>query len=594
MKKNRRGPLAASNQPFAGGTLFARFFHASPVAMTLTRLTDSIYVDVNDAYVRLVGSGREELVGRPNLEWVGSRPAENAPAQPGRSPVATNTRLRTAQGELHHVITTSQVEEWEGETYLLTMIQDLTDYKLAESALRASQTRFRLFFESMPLPVFVFDRETLRVIDVNAAVVEQYGYTRQELLSLTMLDIRPAIEHAKFRDQVPHMPNEIEPLGIWLHQRKDGTIRQMEVTGYALQMEDRTMRLAVCQDVTEQQAVEAALRASEERHRIITEVTNDVLWEMDGRTQRVSFSEGLQAVFGHKLSSSVSLDWWEEHIHPEDREEISRDFQEAEAGLEAEWSATYRFQRKDGSFAHVLDRGRFFRDSTGKAVRSFGAIVDITRQVEMQEAATRAAMEERRRLARDLHDSVTQSLYSLSLMAEAARRHARQGDRQATNEYVDRLGELAQHSLREMRLLVHEMRPSLLEKEGLAEALQARLDTVERHSGIRAKLVVNIEQDLPSQVQLQYYRIVEEALNNALKHAGASSVRVTIHAAADVATVEIADNGRGFDLAAASASGGLGLTSIRERMEHLGGSAVIESTPGKGTTIRVKSPIGGQ
>lgn len=593
MKTMGRKPPATTNQSFAGGTLFARFFHASPVAMTLTRLADGIYVDANDAYARLVGIRREELVGRPNLEWVGGSVSRSSDA-PHQPAIGANTRLRTAQGELHHVITTSQVEEWEGETYLLTMIQDLTVYKRAESALRASQTRFRLFFESMPLPVFVYDLETLRIIDVNAAVVEQYGYTRRELLSLTMLDIRPEAEHAKFLDHVPNMPNEIMTFGIWPHQRKDGTVIQMEVTGYALQLENRTVRLAVCQDVTEQQMVEAALRASEERHRIITEVTNDVLWEMDGHTRLLYFSEGMRAVFGHKLPPTVTMEWWEEHIHPEEREAVSRDFYEAEAGPDAEWSATYRFRRDDGSYAHVLDRGRFFRDSTGKAERSFGAMVDITRQVEMQEAATRAAVEERRRLARDLHDSVTQSLYSLSLMAEAARRHAGQGDRQATNDYVNRLGELAQHSLKEMRLLVHEMRPSLLEKEGLAEALQARLDAVERHSGIRAKLVVNIERNLPSQVQLQYYRVAEEALNNALKHAHASAVRVTIRAVADSVTMEIADNGRGFDLDTASASGGLGLTSMRERMEHLGGSADIDTAPGQGTIIRVQSRIGGQ
>lgn len=218
-------------------------------------------------------------------------------------------------------------------------------------------------------------------------------------------------------------------------------------------------------------------------------------------------------------------------------------------------------------------------------------MIDVTRQVEEQEAAARAAMEERRRLARDLHDAVTQSLYSLSLLAEAARRHAELGDRKATNEYVNRLGELAQQSLKEMRLLVHEMRPSVLEKEGLAGALQARLDAVERHSGIRAKLAVNLNRKLTPHVQLQYYRVAEEALNNALKHARATAVRVDIHSTANAINMEISDNGAGFDMAAAG-SGGLGLTSIRERVEKLGGRLHVETTPGSGTTIRVHLTTG--
>lgn len=585
--------------PFAPGTLFSRIFHASPVAMSLTDLADDRYVDVNEAFAKLVEVGREQLLDPARTEEVrfyllgtdifSTHTKGNAPAT-----AENGIQLRTARGELRHLISSYQIEEWEGRQYLLTIIQDLTAVKLTERALRSSQARFRHIFNSVPLPVFVYELESLRVLDLNPAATREYGYTREELMSLTMLDIRPLEDRLRFLDHVPTMPPETTAFGIWIHQKKDGTPMAMEVTGYALELDGRNARLAVCRNVTEQLQMEAALRASEERHRIIANVTNDVLWDVNLRTDEITFSEGMFDVFGYKLPRPVTVEWWIKRVHPAERDQVAQRFHEAIDGSDTEWTDTYRFRCREGRFSHVRDRGYIFREKDGTPTRMIGAMIDITRQIEVQEAAAQAAVEERRRLARDLHDAITQSLYSLSLLSEVARRRAEQGDMKATQEQIKRLGVLAQQSLKEMRLLVHEMRPSQLEKEGLAAALQARLDTVERHSGIRARYLVELEQKLSPQVQLQYYRVAEEALNNALKHAAASAVRVHIRSGGGVATMEISDNGKGFDPAEMASSRGMGLTNIRERMEKLGGCLEVDSTPGKGTTIRVYMDIGNE
>jgi signal transduction histidine kinase len=217
-----------------------------------------------------------------------------------------------------------------------------------------------------------------------------------------------------------------------------------------------------------------------------------------------------------------------------------------------------------------------------------GAMVDITRQVELKEATARAAMEERHRLARDLHDAVTQSLYSLSLMAEAARRRAQTGNIQEMNDTIARLGELAQQSLKEMRLLVYELRPAVLEEHGLAGAIQSRLDAVERRAGMQARLQDDLLRELPSEIQIQLYRVAEEALNNILKHSSASAVAVHLYTTDETINLEISDNGSGFDPDWAASSGGLGLISMRERVEKLGGVLKIESNPATGTTIKLE------
>ena len=155
-----------------------------------------------------------------------------------------------------------------------------------------------------------------------------------------------------------------------------------------------------------------------------------------------------------------------------------------------------------------------------------------------QQAEQLAVLEERERLARDLHDSVTQSLYSLTLFAEAGRRLVRTGDLERAEGYLARLGETAQDALKEMRLLVYELRPPALEREGLVGAIQQRLGAVERQAGVKAHLLVDDMIELPASVEEGLYRIAQEALNNALKHAAATSVTVRIRVVDQQAELE--------------------------------------------------------
>jgi signal transduction histidine kinase len=205
-----------------------------------------------------------------------------------------------------------------------------------------------------------------------------------------------------------------------------------------------------------------------------------------------------------------------------------------------------------------------------------------------QQAQTLAAVEERNRLARDLHDSVTQSLYSLTLLAEGWRRLAQRGRLADLDSALAELGEIAQQSLKEMRLLIYELRPPALEQEGLLGALHQRLGAVERRAGIEARLIAEELIDLPSQVEQGIYRITQEALNNALKHARATSITVFVRTNGKRIEVEVIDNGCGFEPEKLNGQPGLGLISMRERAEQMGGEIEIESKLGEGTTVKVR------
>jgi signal transduction histidine kinase len=201
-----------------------------------------------------------------------------------------------------------------------------------------------------------------------------------------------------------------------------------------------------------------------------------------------------------------------------------------------------------------------------------------------------AALEERARLARELHDSVTQSLYSVTLYAEAASRLLASGRIEMAQTHLRDVGDTAREALQEMRLLIFELRPPVLEQEGLAAALRVRLGGVEERAGIHARLDVDGDLELPQAVEETLYRVAVEALNNALKHAHARVASVSLHGSEDTVTLEVADDGVGFDPDDRPGAGGAGLPGMEERVALIGGRFEVQSSPGAGTTIRVEVP----
>jgi signal transduction histidine kinase len=203
-------------------------------------------------------------------------------------------------------------------------------------------------------------------------------------------------------------------------------------------------------------------------------------------------------------------------------------------------------------------------------------------------AHRRAVTEERERLARELHDSVTQSLYSLTLFGEWTAGLLAAGDMHQAQEKLLRIGEISRQALKEMRLMVYELRSPELERHGLQGALAQRLTAVEERAGVRAILRYDGSLHFPPDVEDELYQIAQEALNNALKHAGAHEVIVEVATNGRVAWLSICDDGGGFDPLAAARSGGMGLASMHTRAARAGGRLQITAAPGRGCQVRVE------
>lgn len=578
---------------FAPGTLFSRIFRASPVAMTINRVPDGVYLDVNDSFAQLVGYSREELIGHRAIDLGVISPSSRQPVMNDliQSKMLANmpVRLCHRSGESREVVVSAHLEEHDGEAFSVAIIQDLTEYNRALQALNTSEARFGVFFESIPLAISVFDLETLRILDANPAATHLWGYSHDELLSMTIADMWPIEERNNFLTSVRRQPDNDLVMDLWKQIKRNGTIIDVAETGVNLQLDGRHVRLVVLRDVTEQLIAERALVESEQRLQIITQLSTDGIWEWNLEDGTAQVNEVFRLIYGAPEKPDSIWHWWVARIHPEDRPEAERSVQEVIASGGTYWSAEFRILRAAGDrYANVIARGHLTRDRNGRPMRMTGALVDITHQVSVAEAVALAALAERQRLARDLHDSVTQSLYSTTLLAEVARRKAQAGDTAATLEHITRLGELSQQCLREMRLLIYELRPALVDEVGLVGALQQRLESVEQRSGVNIRLLADDDRLIPQPVQNELFRIAEEALNNALKHAQASSLTVTLKTTPVLVEMEIADNGKGFDAELAMNSGGQGLNNMHERATRLGGTFCIETSPGKTTKVRVR------
>jgi signal transduction histidine kinase len=233
--------------------------------------------------------------------------------------------------------------------------------------------------------------------------------------------------------------------------------------------------------------------------------------------------------------------------------------------------------------------------ATGSQERSEALLADLQEAHEhlrayAAQAEQVAVVEERQRLARDLHDSVIQALYGMVLSAESAARKLAEGQFELVGERLKDIRRTAQTALREMRILIFELRPPELSREGLVAALRTRLDAVEARAGMKTSLLVEGDGTLSAELEAGLYQVVQEALNNMLKHSGAQNVAVSLRVDPSKVELEVSDDGVGFNPSTVEAMGGLGLRGLRERAERMGGRLSLQTQPNRGTRITLEVP----
>ena len=345
------------------------------------------------------------------------------------------------------------------------------------------------------------------------------------------------------------------------------------------------------------------LKIMNDLYRFVTEVTNDCLWEWNLLTKELLWIDGgHKRVFGYAIDNSIiSQSFWEECLHPEDRARVlstlNRVITEGSAIM---WEDEYRFKKAVGGYAYVHDRGRIIYED-GIASRMVGATQDITdrvllenklslerqtRQREITHAVLTAQENERREIGEELHDNLGQILAVAKLYIQMAKRY--HGKKRL---YLNKSNDLLGSVILEIKKIAKKLVIPDSNIIGLFDNIKNLVHDVAVIHPIRIEFNVEAisEADMNEKMRLTVFRIVQEQVNNILKHANATDATIKLSREENEMTLLISDNGKGCDIS--KETDGVGIINIRSRAHLYYGNVTIASTPGTGFELKVVLPL---
>ncbi len=530
--------------------------------------------------------------------------------------------------------------------------QDITERRRAEAALAEREAQYRSVFESTSDGLLIFDLQG-SLVDLNPAAARMHGYTVEEFRALDASQFIEASALPVIRQLIETIRRGDEFRGRARDLRRDGSSFHVEVTGTGFAYRGQPHALAVVRDITEEVEAYGLLEHRvEERTRELStllEVSANISSTLELPHLLDVILEQLQQVVDYEEASVLVLEEDElrsvAHRGPRgpapqeilDRmrlgQEEASELREAMARgepliigdvREETWLAqAFReaFGAKlDGEMSYVrtwvgvpllvqerligwlsLFHGEphaYEQHHAALALAIANQAATAIQNARLYAQAGRlAALEERQRLARELHDSVSQVLYGIGLGARTAgalldRAAVAPELKSGLAQPLDYVLSLAEAGLAEMRALIFELRPDSLEREGLVAALVRQADALRARHGLEVEATLGPEPALSFEAKEALYRIAQEALNNTVKHAQARNVQIKLAESKGQIVLELRDDGAGFD-PQVEYSGHMGLGSMRERATQIGATLEIVGGPGRGTVVRVGLPAPG-
>jgi PAS domain S-box-containing protein len=604
----------------ASEELFSKAFCASPDIMSVSDLETGRYIEVNEVHDKLTGFRRHEIIGRSPAELgIMENPADY---ETYARELRANGRVRdfevraqTRQGKPIIVSISAELVQLGGRTCVLRVSRDITARKAAEEALRASEQRFRGYFE-MGLVGMAIASPDEKLVLFNDKLCEIFGYPRAELASRTWTELTHpgdlASDTAMFKRVAAGELNDYEIEKQLMH--KDGRVVHARIIGKSLRNSGGkvTALVAMVQDITARKQAEEALRKSQERFDLAVRGSNDGIWDWNMLTGQVYYSPRVRELLSYSLGEFPDvIESIDTHLHPDDRDRTWRAIR-AHLDTRKPYDMEHRLRTKDGRYRWFRCRGQAVWDASGRPIRMAGSLTDIHER-KMDEEALRQAQadallarqeftqrlisaqeQERKRLAGELHDSLGQNL---SLIKNRMQLALAGGELpQSVVNHLEAASKLMTDCLNEVRNLAHHLRPLPIEQSGLTERLEALVQEVAESCAIHFEhRFENVDDLFPGEQATMVYRILQEALNNLVKHSHATTAAVTVERDLHCVRLKIQDNGKGFDKSSVvrprRIRTGIGLTSIDERVRMLGGSLDISTGPGQGTILQLEVPL---
>ena len=607
-------------------TMFTTAFQSCLDSIGISLIPEGRFLAVNDSFLRMTGYTREEVLGKSAGDlklWVHEEQrAEFIVKMQTRAEVKEEEfRLKTKAGDTRTVQLSAARVELEGRPAILEIARDVTERRRAEEALRLSEARFRTLVEDLQVGIVLLGPEA-ETLFANRAALGIFGLTDDQVLGrassgFEMTAIRedgtemPFPERPGPRAIALKRPVRGEVVGWRREQSSETFWTLVDAVPHMTEQGEVTNVILSISDISKRKKAEEELRASEERFRTLVESFHIGVVLLSPKAEILFanpaalniFRLSLEQVLG-KTSEELGL-----IVLREDGTEMPFQIRPAPRAIatgQPVRDAVMGWQRPGAKeILWILGEVVPLFSREGRLERLVAAFSDITERKETEEALhhlsarlLRLQDEERRRLGRELHDSLAQSVMAVNLDLAQVARSSVPLDKRARHALSEARGALRGMS-REIRTLSYLLHPPVLDELGLVSAVKEYAQGFGERSGIA--LEIDIQPDfprMPQEVETAFFRIVQESLANIQRHSGSSTGKIRLHARQSVAELEIGDQGGGIAARPQTERGngpqatrlGVGILGMRERMAQLGGTLEVESSS-SGTTVRATIPL---
>ncbi|MEG4058755.1 MULTISPECIES: PAS domain S-box protein [unclassified Microcoleus] len=564
---------------------FRNIFENSQVGIFRTRLSDGLLLDANQRYANLLGfDSSEEMIGLEHATDYYVNPSDRQQflevLKRDREVRSYEAQGRKRDGTVFWGLFSAYLNA--DDDYIEGVIADISDRKQAEAALQTSEERLRLALTASNQGLYDFDLKTEERI-VNPEYALMLGYdpaTFHETIPEWIARLHPddresvvATYRACITGEIPNFQVEYRLRtqdGQWKWIRSVGKIVTWNESGEPIRA------LGVVTDINDCKQAEAALQASEAELRALFSAIPDPLFVLtaEGRFLEIIVQE--PNLLWQPIEEMIG-----KTMHQLGKEQADEFLSYIQQVLRTQQTLTVEYS------AFLNGREAWF--SARIAPIDHDRVIWLARDITaLKQAEEASILEERNRMAREIHDTLAQSFTGILAQVGAANQ-VLTDDLEAAQAHLDLIKELARTGLTEARRSVVALRPQLLEEGSLQSALH-RLIAQIRTAAMDVTLYYEIEgavYSLPTEVENNLLRIGQEALTNAIRYANADEIRVELVYDRDQFCLRVRDNGQGFGVGSISASEGFGLLGMSERAERIGAQLTIRSQPGQGTEIIV-------
>ena len=469
--------------------------------------------------------------------------------------------------------------------------------KRAAHSLAKSEDRFAKAFKANPQPMSVTTLAEGRYLDVNQSFLRMSGYARDEVIGHTSNELRifetPALRGTVLVEPLLH--SEVVRNLELKFRTKSGTFRTLLSSAELLELAGEKCILVASSDISERKSLEQELQRSEREFSTLVENSPDIIARLDPDLRYTYLSPGLERATGLSTDRFIGKTALELALDGYDSQGFEATCREAINSRQAT-SRAFDFGGRNYWTRAVPE---FAGDGTVESVMTISE--DVTDRIRAQEELLhltaqlfRSQDEERRRIARELHDGTAQNLFGISI--NLAKLNQLSKDQPEARRLIEECASLGNESLQEIRTLSYLLHPPLLDEAGLISALQWYVEGFTKRSGIYVDLVAQPMDRLPADVELALFRIVQESLTNVRRHSGSETASIRLEKKSDVIVLEVQDRGRGMPTAETSEHAddridmGVGIPGMRQRVVQLGGRLEVTSNS-HGATITAVVPV---